>query len=108
MVNVHGARLKEGGTLVLADGEPYRSIDGRGEPRYDHAQVNHYCVKSREEYEAKVARGNATLPLGDPRKAISRPPTFFDEHDRNEERDTSILRRFDELRREMRRIEELL
>lgn len=107
-LGVHGAALKRG-TYVLADGEPYKLHRGAfAWPRYGAAQVNHYVVRSREEFEAKLVRGNANLPPEHPSKATSRPDTFFDEHDRNEERDRSIQRWSNRLGLEMVHIEQLL
>lgn len=98
---IHNALLKHG-HFVLANGEPYKLHRGSfALPRYEAAQVNHYCVRSRQEFEDKINRGHSNLPAEHPDKITSRPPSFFDEHDRNEERDTSILRHSAELRRQM-------
>jgi hypothetical protein len=107
-VGIHTADLTVG-DWVLPTGEPAKLHRGcYARPTYDVAQINHYVVRSREEFEAKLARGNANMPAEHPEKVTFRPPSFFDEHDRNEERDTSILRRSDELKREMEAISALV
>lgn len=58
------------------------------------AQVNHYFVKSREEWERKIARGYAW-------KTVDKSG-MLDEYDRNECEDTTILSRKAETERWMR------
>lgn len=58
--------------------------------KLDVAQVNHYVVKSREEFEEKRARGNANRKVGSADKYSSREGTYFQHHDRNEEDDSSV------------------
>lgn len=106
--NVHGVTLRHG-TYALPDGEPYTLHRGAfAWPRYDVAQVNHYVVRSRAEFAQKLARGNANLPPESALKQASRGPGFFEDHDRNEEVDRSILRRLPALKREMAWIVDLL
>jgi hypothetical protein len=107
-VGIHAAQPKHGG-FVLPTGEPTELHRGNfARPRYEVAQVNHYVVRSREEFEAKLRRGNANFPPEHPEKVSFRPPSFFDEHDRNEERDLSILRWAGLLLSEMRQMSELI
>ncbi len=77
-------------------------------PRYRLAQVNHYVVKSRAEFEDKRRRGNAALASDAPDKTTTRDGPFFDYHDRNEEEERAIQVRLAALRAEMARIEALL
>jgi hypothetical protein len=103
-VGIHAAKVRDG-HFVLATGEPAKLHRGNfAQPRYEVAQINHYVVRSREEFADKMARGNANYPADHPEKISFRPPSFFEEHDRNEERDTTIQRRSVELRREMARL----
>ena len=60
------------------------------------AQINHYFTKSYEEFLIKRARGKADVPdEEDPNKY--RELVEFDYYDRNEEEDTTILRRHEKL-----------
>lgn len=63
-------------------------------PTIEHeiAQINHYVLKSIEEFEEKRLRGNANRPLGSADKFTSRDGNYFDLHDRNEEEDIEITR----------------
>jgi len=107
-INAHVSTPTKG-VFVLPTGEPAKlHRESFARPRYEVAQINHYCVKSRAEYEEKRQRGCVNMPPEHPNRISFRPPTFFDEHDRNEERDRSILRHRDALGREMRKIEEAL
>ena len=58
----------------------------------DLVQVNHYVVKSREEYELKRLRGNANRALGAVDKFRRLDEKFFQFHDVNDESDLSIQR----------------
>jgi hypothetical protein len=106
---VHNARLKSG-DYVNASGEPIerenigrsKGVDTR------RAQVNHYCVKSREEFEWKRARGFADRALGDPVKSTARQDSFFDFHDRNECEDLTLFARREEVGREIDRLVEAM
>ena len=78
-------------------------------PTVEHgiAQVNHYVVKSRAEYAAKVRRGNAHLPPEAPNKYSNRGPNFFAQHDLNDDEDRTILRHAPALARAMADLEAL-
>jgi hypothetical protein len=56
------------------------------------AQINHYVVKSAEEFEEKRRRGNANRPAGSPDKFTTRDGFYFQNHDKNEESDETVLR----------------
>lgn len=83
--NPHRFELRSGFRTVHADGtdlelfHPSRTGMSR-EVRWSPMRLNHYIVKSREEFDRKRLRGRATKV--DAVRAI----TFFDDHDRNEER----------------------
>lgn len=57
---------------------------------HEAAQINHYVVKSYEEFKDKQRRGNANRPPGTADKFTGRSGKYFDDHDRNEEEDTSL------------------
>ena len=56
------------------------------------AQINHYVVKSKEEFWNKKARGNANRAAGDVDKFTRISDDFFGKHDLNDEQDASIQR----------------
>lgn len=89
---VHCPVLAEGAHLVDASG---RSIIGSGDVLLHQidlskAQVNHYFTKSRQEFEAKRARGRGDVADGMPYK--HRDEADFSAHDTNHQLDTSIMR----------------
>lgn len=108
-VTAHRVRLmRHGRRYVDAAGKPLDP--GRGFAPGNHAliQVNHYVLKSRAEFESKRARGSALRAVGDPTKFTHRDGTYFDDHDRNEEPDESILARVGRLHMEIARLGEVL
>jgi hypothetical protein len=105
---VHFAVLARG-AYVDAGGRPFGSgaPDRTARVDYDVAQVNHYCVKSREEFVWKKRRGVADKPLGAPDKFTSRDTyDFFGAQDRNEEEDLTLAAQGDRVREEMARLRE--
>jgi glycosyltransferase involved in cell wall biosynthesis len=93
MLTPHACELRSG-SYVDASGRPFRVENAGFSPSVTHqwAQINHYVVKSRAEYEAKKARGRAAYPVGHPLKHDKFTDDFWPAHDRNEDIDTSILR----------------
>lgn len=90
-----GPGRRWGGHYVDGSGAPM-AVEGRGKAaRVDHstAQLNHYVVKSREEFAIRAARGTASKRPGDPRKSNTHKtnPRFFPAHDRNEVEDRTAL-----------------
>jgi hypothetical protein len=75
---------------------------------HDLAQINHYVVKSREEFEDKCGRGNATLAPGDSGKYNGRGGPYFQRHDLNDEEDRAILARLPETLAEMAQLKALV
>lgn len=101
-VTAHRVRLmRHGRRYVDAAGAPLDP--GRGFAPGNHAliQVNHYVLKSRAEFESKRARGSALRAVGDPTKFTHRDGGYFDDHDRNEEVDDTILSRVGRLHKEI-------
>ncbi len=93
-VHVHGWLLAEGQYYVDA-------LGGRVElegctfvtpPLWQGAWVNHYIVKSREEFEEKRLRGKATHANEDPQKYDRSFENYFSQYDCNEYVDDTIGR----------------
>jgi glycosyltransferase involved in cell wall biosynthesis len=61
-------------------------------PRTDIVQINHYVVKSLEEFALKQQRGNANRATSDADKYQRLNHNFFVAHDLNDESDLSIQR----------------
>ncbi|KJV06711.1 sulfotransferase family 2 domain-containing protein [Methylocucumis oryzae] len=53
---------------------------------HDICQLNHYAIRSQEEYQWKAIRGNGRLALNDDKKQFR--DSYFKEHDLNSETDT--------------------
>lgn len=68
------------------------------------AQINHYVVKSNEEYRAKIARGVAGKPPDAPDRTVKFTDEFWLTRDRNEAVDHSIAPMIPKVEREMRRL----
>jgi glycosyltransferase involved in cell wall biosynthesis len=67
-------------------------------------QINHYVVKSREEFRLKKARGNANRAIDAVDKFTRVDESFFEKHDINDELDESIRRFRPALLQEMARL----
>lgn len=104
LLGVHAVALK-GGRYVMANGmDTVLQRDAFAKPKYRFAQINHYVVKSRVEFEAKKRRGIATLAPEERSESTLRDQVFFDYHDRNDEEDRAILTRLAELKAEVARV----
>lgn len=86
-VNAHHFDLREGFHAILADGSVYENkqdeIQGmtRDGPIWEPVRINHYVVKSRQEFwTRKQPRGRAEIEGA----GGYRDTSFFDGHDRNE------------------------
>ncbi|MDO5371320.1 hypothetical protein, partial [Paracoccus sp. (in: a-proteobacteria)] len=70
------------------------------------AQINHYLVRTRDMYELKAMRGRGFVNIE--KNVVKRKPRhtpkFFDEHNRNEVEDRSILRHEQSTMAEMKRL----
>lgn len=77
-------------------------------PRLRVAQINHYVVKSRAEFEAKRRRGNVAIPPDQLTEAALRDDAFFAKHAAHDEEFTEILARLPEVKAEMARISRLI
>jgi glycosyltransferase involved in cell wall biosynthesis len=106
----HQARVRSGDYVDGAGAPIERENPGRHRPvSTERAQVNHYCVKSKEEFEWKKKRGAADRVLNDPLKYTSRDAAnFFDFHDRNENEDLLLFNWKDRIKQEMRALSVLL
>jgi hypothetical protein len=70
-------------------------------PRWRAAWVNHYIVKSREEFEQKCRRGSATVAAGSAKKYPRTFENYFNQYDCNEDLDETIQRFAQALQREL-------
>ncbi|KQT56193.1 hypothetical protein ASG52_24265 [Methylobacterium sp. Leaf456] len=110
-VHIHRSFLKSG-AYVDTLGRPIE-IERNGFTRsvvHAVAQVNHYVLKSNQEFQQKRERGNANRPPESTDKYAGRIGTYFADHDRNEtiDRDLTVFRgairdRIDRNRRATRR-----
>lgn len=73
-----------------------------------HCQINHYVIKSWEEFEWKRRRGNANRAAESPDKFARGTVEFFKNHDTNDEADLSICRFLPGLQKEMARLQGIL
>ena len=96
-MRVHSAILSDGlyssssGKVIekLVSEAKSESVDHGG------AQLNHYLLKSREEYQTKVKRGHASRALDDKAKQhIHDVEEFWRHHDLNDRSETRIIDRF--------------
>jgi hypothetical protein len=69
-------------------------------PFLDIAQLNHYIVKSRSEFDEKKVRGGGWEKAGGERRRDRHNNAFFIEHDRNEVFDNLAASRVFEVRQE--------
>jgi hypothetical protein len=84
-VDVHHVNLKNG-IYVTSAGRHLTQLPVSGmldAADFVTAQINHYFLKSKEEWNLKRARGRASKAPDDPSRI--RADAFFASHDRNEE-----------------------
>ncbi|MGI4793234.1 MAG: glycosyltransferase family 2 protein [Janthinobacterium lividum] len=75
---------------------------------HEAAQINHYVVKSYEEFKDKQRRGNANRPPGTADKFTGRSGKYFDDHDRNEETDSSLQRFVEPVEESIQRLQRMV
>lgn len=68
------------------------------------ASINHYVLKSAEEYQAKVVRGEGNKAPDAPDKRAKFTPDFWPAHDQNDVEDSAIARFIPALEIEMARL----
>jgi hypothetical protein len=105
-MKVHTALLSEGLIYVDSEGNPIDIPFGSGKaPRINHkgARLNHYLLKSREEFLRKKLRGHASRSLEDASKHHI-DEEFWVAHDLNDYKDQTILCHIENLRTEMARL----
>lgn len=101
----HAVRLRPGWRRVHADGREValeQTCGSSQELVWEPFRLNHYVVKSHEEFTRKRLRGRATTRL------LYRDEDFFTGHDRNEVLDPFSLDRIIAIKEEIARIESLL
>jgi hypothetical protein len=100
----HVARLSSG-IYVAADGRQVEAQCSITPIAPDHpASINHYLLKSLEEFQAKVARGEGHKAPDSPQKRSKFTPDFWDRFDRNEAEDLAIARFIPAVEIEMKRL----
>jgi hypothetical protein len=103
-MHIHTGRLSSG-TYVDATGAPVTpSHKVLPVPTRPPASINHYVLKSAEEYQAKAARGEGSKPPDSPARHAKFTPEFWARHDQNHVEDTAIARFIPALEREMARL----
>lgn len=109
-VHIHGWPLGSGQHYVDATGAPVEVEDSTWlrPARWQGAWVNHYIVKSREEFERKSARGRATVAPGRADKFNRTLESYFTPYDANEEEDRTVQRFRAVLTDELRRLERIV
>lgn len=87
--NLHNHTFAPGVTYQTVDGQIIEPGTGRSERvTHDIVRLNHYFIKSREEWDAKVARGRATKPEGHPDKF--RRENNFKQNNKNDVIDDAV------------------
>ena len=107
-VGIHMCEFEPGETYCYADRvlTPKKRL-GRGEHiTYDLIQINHYFNKSRAEWDLKRARGRATQDVDGLSKI--RKEQGFNLHDRNEEKNLSILDFLETTKKEIKGLKNIL
>jgi len=103
-MHIHVGRLSSG-TYVNANGEPVTpQYKIEPVPSRHPASINHYVLKSAEEYRNKVERGEASKPPDSPTKRAKFTPAFWPALDRNDGEDFAIARVIPALEIEMARL----
>lgn len=90
---IHSAKISSG-EYVNAEGKNIKIENlGRSDSICENiAQINHYVLKSKEEYKQKKIKGEGSHPPNSPKRSTKFTPEFWDHHDRNECTDNSIDR----------------
>jgi len=106
---VHSAILRQG-KFANSSGEEVSLIKGASTPSVvaDLAQINHYFIKSKQEFERKKRRGRADFPPEHPELYTTRTDEVFADHDRNEDEDVSLCKFRDAIEREIARLQALV
>jgi hypothetical protein len=100
---VHTCHFRDGVRYQTVGGEEIPPGEGRSRTvSHDAIRINHYFTRSREEWQAKVARGRGAKPVDHPLK--HRKESEFDRNDRNEEEDLVILERAPAVKALVRRL----
>ena len=95
MSHPHSATLRNGFSYVDADMNETALLDPARLPHVTlgTAQINHYVLRSAEEYAWKRQRGNSTLPDGHPKKfaKFDNADLFWKNHDHKNRVDTAVV-----------------
>jgi glycosyltransferase involved in cell wall biosynthesis len=103
-MHIHVGSLSSG-TYVDANGTPVTPhFKIEPIPSRHPASINHYVLKSAEEYRVKVERGEGSKAPESPYRRAKFTPEFWADHDRNEVEDAAIGRFIPALEIEMARL----
>jgi glycosyltransferase involved in cell wall biosynthesis len=91
-VRTHCPDLRPGAHTYDADGQPVELLVAAktAKPAHAVAQLNHYIVRSREEYADKQRRGTPAVPGDSTSKFAYRDEKFWLDHDTNHVADDAI------------------
>ncbi|MBA6125306.1 glycosyltransferase family 2 protein [Pseudomonas fulva] len=108
--NPHIFNLKENFRYIQSDGNTLRpdtkGRDGLSEDVcWRNLRLNHYIVKSQEEFALKKSRGRATVSSVE---GLNRTQSFFNGHDRNDVTDTMAISIIDKTDHELTKLKYLL
>lgn len=109
-VHIHGWPLAEGQYYVDATGCPVdiERSTWLKPPRWKGAWINHYIVKSLEEFKRKAARGNASMGSDRPEKYGRTYESYFIPYDQNDVEDRTIQSLLDKTLQEIQKLEVLM
>ena len=90
--DIHTSELKAGQQLISPSGQLLKQYPAVRQQlvEFDQIQVNHYFVKSYEEWQIKRSRGKADFPAGSP--SHLRADGEFEANNKNDELDLTIHR----------------
>ncbi|SDY94901.1 glycosyltransferase family 2 protein [Nitrosomonas sp. Nm33] len=105
---VHSCAMRAG-TSVDASGQDL-VVEGNSfaPPNHKAAQINHYIIRSLEEYKDKCERGWANTAYSGEQRSPERIAGYLSFNDRNDEEDRSILKRLPEYRTQRAIIDQAL
>lgn len=102
-MRTHFPRLTPGSRMVDALGNTVPPCNPADPPLQGPARIHHYCIRSREEFESKRARGRAAGP-----ESILRDRSLFAAMDRNSATVTDALRLAPAVRREVEHLRQVV
>ena len=102
-MHTHFPKLAPGSRMVDVRGNTVPPSNPADPPLQGPARIHHYCIRSREEFESKRARGRAAGP-----EVILRDRSLFAAMDRNSATVTDALRLAPAVRREVEYLRQIV